>query len=780
MHGVSPGAGGMARRTRVALAAMLLAECAGMSGAYAAASMASVEIVGMAPLPGLDVERKTLPYAVQTASDATLARASGDNLAEFLARSFTGINVNEISGSPFQNDLTYRGFRASPVLGTGQGISVYLDGVRVNEPFGDVVNWDMLPEAAIGSVLLAPGSNPLYGLNTLGGALALNTRSGVSAPGFEAALSGGSHRQRRAGLSYGAARDGWHVFAAATLFGDGGWRAHSDGRLGNLFVKLGRMQAGHDWQLTMLGGESRLVGNGLLPDSLYEDDRRAVYTWPDETRNRLRQAQLSMTYRVSTDTQLTTAAYVRNSRRDTVNGDIDDQYADYVQACGAGFLPGGPPREPDACRYTQGQGASLHTASMNTTSTRQRSQGFSAQWSARLPGYQLMAGATHDRSRVAFAQYGQAAGFSTARGAIADDASDRELDASVDGSARSSSAYATGTWNAAPGTWLTASARYGHARVASTIANGGVRQPYESFGYRKLNPSLGIAHEAGPGWTVFINAAQSNRVPTVIELGCANPAQPCRLPVGLQSDPYLKQVVARTVEAGTRWQAGRDTVTATVYRTINRDDILFHSAGLTQHGYFSNFARTRHQGLDLSAGAERGPYAARLSYSWLDAAYGAQGTLFTGTRRVAVAPGTRIAGLPRHTFKLALDWKAASALTLGAELRAVSSQGTQGNEDGLSADPEDGEAPRRADLRTRGHALLALRLSYKPQPGWELFARVNNVANRRYETFGAVGIDMFPGGRLASPHGAGSAADLTRFVAPGAPLSVAAGLRYRF
>lgn len=759
---------------------MLMAYGAGMTAAHAAAPMASVEIVGMAPLPGLGVERKTLPYAVQTASDAALARAGGDNLSEFLARSFAGINVNEISGSPFQNDLTYRGFRASPVLGTGQGISVYLDGVRVNEPFGDVVNWDLLPEAAIGSVLLAPGSNPLYGLNTLGGALALTTRSGSSHPGFEGALSGGSHRRRRADLSYGAARDGWHVFAASTLFGDGGWRAHSDGHLGNLFVKLGRVQADREWQLTLLGGESRLVGNGLLPDGLYEDDRRAVYTWPDETRNRLRQGQLSMTQRLTTDMQLTAAVYVRNSRRDTVNGDVADQYAGYVEACADGFLASGRPREPNECPYTRAQGAALHTASLNTTSTRQRSQGFSVQWSAHLPGYQLMAGLAHDRSKVAFAQYEQEAGFDAFRGVFAGDDSDRELDASVDGSARSGSAYATGTWTVRPGTWLTASARYGHARVSNTISNAGVPQPHEAFSYRKLNPAIGIAHEAGPGWTVFANAAQSNRVPTVIELGCADPDQPCRLPVGLQSDPYLKQVVARTVEAGTRWQAGRDTVTATVYRTINRDDILFRSAGLTQHGYFSNFARTRHQGLDLSAGLERGPFAARLSYSWLDAAYGAEGTLFTGTRRVAVARGTRIAGLPRHTFKLALDWKAAGALTLGAELRAVSSQGSQGNEDGLSADLEDGTAPQRADLRTRGYALLALRLSYKPQPNWELFARVNNLANRRYETFGAVGADLFPGGRLASPHGAGGEAELARFVAPGAPRSISAGLRYRF
>eukprot|EP01034_Spumella_vulgaris_P038365 gene38365-47368_t len=475
----------------LALAAMALVHGAGMAGGAHASPMASVEIVGMTPLPGLGVDRKTLPYAVQTASEAALARADGANLSELLARSFAGVNVNEISGSPFQNDLTYRGFRASPVLGTGQGISVYLDGVRVNEPFGDVVNWDMLPEAAIGSVLLAPGSNPLYGLNTLGGALALNTRSGASDPGFAGSISGGNHGQRRADLAYGVARDGWQLFTAATLFGDDGWRAHSDGRLANLFVKLGKVERNTEWHLTMLGGESRLVGNGLLPDGLYEDDRRAVYTWPDETRNRLRQAQLSVTRRLAPDMQLTAAAYLRNSRRDTVNGDIDDHYADYVEGCDEGFRSDGQPREPDECPYTRGQGAALHSASLNTTSTRQRSQGFSLQWSAQLTGLQLLAGLAHDRSKVGFAQYEQEAGFDALRGVSAD-GGERELDASVDGRARNSSAYASGTWTVAPATWLTASARYAHARVASTISNQGVPQPREA-------PAAACASSASDG-----------------------------------------------------------------------------------------------------------------------------------------------------------------------------------------------------------------------------------------------------------------------------------------
>ena len=161
---------------------------------------------------------------------------------------------------------------------------------------------------------------------------------------------------------------------------------------------------------------------------------------------------------------------------------------------------------------------------------------------------------------------------------------------------------------------------------------------------------------------MFANVAQSNRVPTVIELGCADPAQPCRLPVGLQSDPFLEQVVSRTVEAGLRWHADDASLSASLYRTVNRNDILFLSTGASQQGYFSNFERTRRQGLDLAASKRFGQFDVRASYNYLEAVFDADGELFTGARNVSVTRGTRMAGLPRHTFKLAVDWKRACRL----------------------------------------------------------------------------------------------------------------------
>jgi outer membrane receptor protein involved in Fe transport len=721
---------------------------------------------------------------VQSLGREGLRETQASNLADLMNRKLGGVNVNEISGSLFQTDVTYRGFRASPILGTSQGISVYLDGVRINEAFGDVVNWDMVPEAALGSLLLVPGSNPLYGLNTLGGALALETRSGFTDPGVEVTLSGGSAGRRRADLAYGVnGTGGWHSFIGATLFDEGGWREHSEGHLGNVFIKAGRKSGATDWSMSLLAGRSHLLGNGLLPSyrvtdegmqgGLYEDNRRAVYTFPDQTRNQLTQGTFHLNHRLGGGRELSALAYVRNSRRDTVGGDVNDDYGDYADDCQQGFAADGSAIDPRSCGVTRAEGAALHPASLNTTSTRQRGQGASVNLSARAGQHQIDAGATYDRSRVSFAQYEQDATFTLGREVVADPDSEREPSSSVTGTARTFGLYAADTWTLTPATHLTASARFNHSRVGNTLTNENGEQPPEAFTYTKINPAVGLTHDIG-ALTVYANVSQNNRVPTVIELGCADPEQPCRLPVGLQSDPYLKQVIARTVEAGVRGGSRTLAWSAALYRTANRDDILFLGAGASRAGYFANFSRTLHQGVDLSADMRRGSLTLHAGYNYLDATYDASGQLFTGARTVNIVPGTRIAGLPRHTLKLGLEWKVQPALTLGATLQAQSGLVTQGNEDGFAGEGE------RADLGIGGFAVLNLHASWHPAPGWELFARVGNALNRRYETYGAVATDMFPNGRLLQPHVEAEEPALARFVAPGAPRSLAAGVRWRF
>ena len=777
-----------ARRT-----ALLGLACAG--AAMAPPSLAQqdpappvVEVVGTTPLPGIGIDRKLLPYPVQTASKRERTQANSANLTDYMAQHLTGVNVNEVQGSPFQNDITYRGFRASPLLGAPQGISVFLDGVRINEGFGDVINWDMLPEAAISSVTLMPGANPTYGLNSLGGALALRTKSGRTDPGFEADVSLGSFGRKRLDVAYGARfEDGWHAFVAGTGFKEDGWRDHSNGRLGNVFAKFGRSVGAHSWDLSLLDGSSTLVGNGLLPDALYESERRAVYTHPDRTRNRVRQLAFNSEHWLGADTVFSTLVYGRTSRRNTVNGDINPAYESYAEACEDGFDDDGAPLEGDECvdgagnPLTRDAALALAPGVLNQTATRQRSYGFGLNLSRDAGIHKLNVGASADRSKVRYDQTTQDAAFDDSRGAIAIPGAERTLDAAVRGHAWNGALYASDTLAVSNATHLTASARYNVARVTNTLTRENGPQPTESFRYAKLNPALGITHQVSRGWTVFANMAQNTRVPTVIELGCADPEQPCALPTGLQADPFLEQVTSRTIEAGARYQdAGKGTLSVSVYRTINRDDILFLRAGATQLGYFDNFERTRHRGLDLSAQHAAGAFKTRLGYSYLEATYDADGSLFAGERTVRATPGTRIAGLPRHTLKLGLDWKPAGQWTLGADLVAVSGMVTQGNEDGLLENPEDDEPLNTGNAGIPGHALLSLRAAWQPSRQLAFYARVNNALNRRYETYGVLAENLFPGGRLAQPALGTDEAQDARFVAPGAPRSFMAGMTYKF
>lgn len=755
------------------------------------AVLPEVLVVAAAPLPGIGVDSDLVPYTVQTVRGDELDGSRAGNLTDYLARNLAGVNVNDIQGSPFQTDLTYRGFRASSIPGVPQGLSVYLDGIRVNEPFGDVVSWDMIPEAALASVSMISSANPAYGLNTLGGSLAMTTRSGLDSPGFTADLSYGSGSRKRADLSGGVrSAGGWHAFAAGTLFQEHGWRDHSDGRLGNIFAKAGYAGDTDSWDVSVLHGRSTLTGNGLVPafrasgdatlPDIYQANRRAVYTYPDKTSNQVTQVALNGRHWFDDKTSAAALAYVRTSRRDTVNGDVNPDYEAYAEACEDGFNADGSPRGEN-CGVTRAEGAALHPAVVNTTHMRQRTVGVALSLAKETEHHVLNAGASLDRSNLTYSQYAQLGTFTADRGAVADPDEPNALFSGVSGTSRTFGLYLSDTWSLTPSTFLTASARWNLATVSNTLRNSdGSEQPREQFTYRRLNPALGLAQKLGGGVTVFGGYAQNNRVPTVLELGCADPTRPCRLPAGLQADPYLKQVVSHAYEAGVRWRPGKDSeVTATLYRIDNHDDILFLRAPNTQLGYFANFDRTRNQGLDLTARQRLGDVTLRLGYSYLQATYQATGQLASGERTIDIRPGMRMAGLPRHTLKLGVDWQAMASLTLGADMVAVSSTVASGNEDGLRSDPQPGTAPKTADWRVPGYATVNLRAAYKVNKRFEVYARVANLFDRRYETYGQIANNLFPNGNLVQPHVAPGDGASALFVAPGAPRSFFVGVVYR-
>ena len=66
-----------------------------------------------------------------------------------LMKHVPGVILTNSAGSSFRAQVEYRGFGAGSVTGFPQGLAVYQNGVRINEVFGDVVNWDLIPNNAI-------------------------------------------------------------------------------------------------------------------------------------------------------------------------------------------------------------------------------------------------------------------------------------------------------------------------------------------------------------------------------------------------------------------------------------------------------------------------------------------------------------------------------------------------------------------------------------------------------------------------------------------------------
>lgn len=732
-------------------------------------SLKEVQVVNTSPLPGIGIEKNKLPYEVQSLNSETFKAGNTLNISEFMNENLNGVNVNDIQGSPYQADVTYRGSRASAILGAAQGLSVYMDGVRVNEPFGDVVNWDMLPEAAFESVTLVPGSNPIYGLNTLGGALAFTTKSGLTTQGNELGLSLGSFGRAKLDLTHGSkSSDGWHRFVAATAFDEKGWRDHSNGELQNIFVKMGRSQEDSNWDMSFLHGTSKLVGNGLTPSTnygeegegtpvdkgtLYDSRRAAVYSHPDETKNTTSLLTFNLQRVLDANTELAATAYVRSGKQKRLGGDVEWN------------------ADPAPLTTGEAEGELRHSR------TSQTSYGASVNMTKLLDAHQITTGATLDMSRSSYAASAEEeCAISETRGVSDCEAADLPT-AGVKGGATAFGVYLADTFKMNETTYFTAAARYNHTVVDNTITRYtdgvGAELAKEEFTYRKLNPSFGLTHQLSNNLTVFGNWAQSNRAPTVIELGCADKNYPCQLPTGLQADPYLKQVVAQTIEGGLRWKNSQDyNLAVSVYQTDNKDDILFIASGTPGLGYFNNFDKTRHQGVDISASKTWGTVRMNTSYSYLKATYEAEAELQAGEREMDITPGMRLPGLPLHTLKLNMEWQATPQLSLGAGVHYNSSLPTQGNEDGKVGEDDDAVA----DATIKGHTLLNLKANYQLQKGLSLFAKINNVLDTRYESYGMIGENNFKldGSRDATQQ------TVAKFVAPGAPRSYLVGLRYQF
>ena len=760
-----------------------------------AQELPQVTVIGNTPLGGLGLPLNQIPSNVQTADSNEMQRQQTLDLADYLNNNFSGVNASESADNPFQLDINYHGFTASPLLGTPEGLSVYVDGVRVNESFGDTVNWDLIPQSAISTVTLMSGSNPVFGLNTLGGALSVKTKSGHDNPGTEFEAYGGSFGRRSFEGETGGELGNFDYFFAGNYFDETGWRDNSPAKVYQGFGKVGWQNDRTDIDLSYTYADTTLWGNGATPESMLDYRREASYT-PDLTANLLSFVNLTGTQFLTDKLLLSGNVYYRHLSTSAINGNVNDSYlADYT---GPPFDCVGPPASLAALTYcTPGQNA--------TSNLLQRTKGAGVQLtdSQNLLGWanQAVIGADYNDSDDSFSQAYQYGQLTPDRLLIYEASPfNDETVISLSGGNKIYGAYLTDTLSPSKLLHFTASVRYN--RNTETL-NGysidtdigdfgaGFNQPSVLSGdhtFSRVNPAFGLTVTPTDALTFYADYNQASRAPTVIELGCANPAAPCGLPNDFASDPDLRQVVARTVEVGLRGNLPDQQLvwSADAFHTVNSNDIQF-VATATNAGYFDNVGNTRRQGLDVSLGGKEGALNWHLTYSFVDATFQSNFAVSAESNSTAdaegnilVRPGDRIPLVPKNTGRLVLDYDLTQKWNVGGNLIAASGSYLHGNEN--NADQAGGTNGEGAYVSGSGwipgYTALNLQSTYHITKHAEIFARLINLFDKRYATAGFLTSSSFnPNGSfIPNPNNWPN----ENAISPAAPRAIWAGLRVQW
>ena len=734
--------------------------------------LAEVVIVASAPLRGAELSEDRVAGSVQRVDADEIHATRGATLADVLQQNLAGVTLNEPQGSPFMPDLSYRGFTSSPLLGMPQGLALYQDGTRLNEPFGDTVAWDLVPEFAIDNATLVTGLNPIYGLNALGGALALRMKDGFSFEGARLSVLGGSFGRVRATLEAGLQRDGWAAYAGQDVLREAGYRDHSPSRAMRLYADVRRRTEHHELALNATLADSALTGNGPAPLEILAERRRAVFTYPDETETSLALVTAEAGWSPTRALELSATAFVRASARPTRNGDAAE-----IEPCEdePDVLCADAEQDGDEEQPVLGENGSPIPASagsgaaMNTTRTRSLSTGGTLQLVSRhrLGAHpnQLTLGASGAHAVTRFQQRSEVGTFTADRGVEGTGFFRRDAALALEATSLQLGLYATDTLTLLPQLFLTASARFNWFDLSLREPNVAALNADHRFS--RLNPALGLAYDPSAGTTLYAAYSEANRAPTAAELSCADPEAPCRLPNAFLSDPPLEQVVTRSLEIGGRLshELPTGTLSASLALFVARSgqDILFVAGSRVGTGYFRNAGTTQRAGLEATVSARLGVLDAQLSYQLLRATFesslqlpGANHPDATATPDgdvIPVEPGDHIPGLPMHSARLGADVHPSARSSLGAWVNLSSSQYYRGDEANLLS-----PLPGYATLNARGsYELSSLAL---------LFVRVDNILSAKYTSFGLLG----------EPDEVLPDAEDPRFASPGPPLSVWVGL----
>lgn len=728
--------------------------------------LSTVDVIAITPIQGAQLPQNLMPYSVQTIGSDDLKKTQSLDLTDYMNRHLAGVTINAAQGNPLQPDLQFRGFTATPLLGGSEGVSVYVDGVRVNEVFGDTVNWDLIPQEGIARTSLISGANPVFGLNTLGGAIDITTKNGFTDPGTEAQFMTGSYGRNETTVQSGGNNGSWGYYLLANHFEEHGWRDLSGSNAKNFLGTLSWRGDKATFDLHLSHAETELTGNGTAPVEELALRRKSVFTAPDLTQNDMSGITANGTYQFNDDTSLAATVFGRQVNTRAYNGDDSDfdecdDNDDYL--CND---DGSPVLDQNGNRLS-----SDYNAINNIGERKQRSYGGSLQMVFKQPLFgldnQFVAGLDYDHGRLNYSSVLEAAElqpdpdgapYSTVTSAnsgvyVPDEALKTHVSDVNEG------VYFTDTLSLTDQWAITASGRYNHTHTVIQDVSGMNPDLDGNHSFHRFNPSLGTTFQWSPAINFYGGYSESTRAPTPVELTCASPTAPCLLPNDFVSDPDLKQVVAKSWEAGLRGKLGGSDSSlhwdVGLYRTTNANDILFQTTGGAQsnQGFFANVGDTRRQGVQavLSGKLFDGRLDWYANYTYLDATFQTSFDEVSAnnpdadpdTGVIQVRKGDHIPSLPKNAFKLGADFAVTPTFSIGADMVANSGQYLRGDESNQVG-------------QIAGFTVFNLHASYRINKHLSVSAHVDNVFNRDYDNFGTLGdaTDVFPtftDGRFLSP-----------------------------
>jgi iron complex outermembrane recepter protein len=713
-----------------------------------APTVTAVPVAAEAAIPGA-VELEKIPYNVQTVPASVFEYSKSPDFLQSLAQSLPGVSLGDQTGNQFQLDINYRGFVAGPVIGTPQGLAVYQNGVRINEVFGDIVNWDFIPQNAINRLTLVP-SNPVYGLNAIGGALSLEMKNGFTYHGVEGEVSGGSYGRITTSMQAGGEVGNLSGYITADAIDDAGWRQNSPSTLRRVFADLGARGDQTEFHVNFTGADNTFGATAATPVQMLDQSWSSTYTIPQTTHNQLAFLTANASWKPTDSWTYTAIGYFRNYHQAHVDGNATNASNDPT-VCPDPTVLCFPNLDGTLSNLTTTRGQTVPNAGVlgapsilgeidrTWTTTNSFGGTLQAASSERVFGHgnNFTLGLSIDRGLVQFSSTSElgtvnANQFPTVQGVglFIDQPSGDVAPVGLGAATLYTGLYATDTFDVTSRFSITTGGRLNFAQINLTDELGNAPELGGNHSYTHFNPMVGGTYKLTPNLSLYGDFAVSNRAPTPLELACSDPTRPCLIDSALVADPNLQQIVTYTYEAGFRGQHkldyGQLNWVLGAFHALNTNDILAVASPLIGHQFFQNAGNTLRQGIEASAAYKQDRWNVYANYTYVDATFRNSLVLQSPFNPFAdpngnifVVPGDHLTGIPNYRFKLGGEYKITDPWKVGAELYVIGSQ--------WLVDDEANQNPK-----VPAYWYVNLNSSYKITQNLEVFGLVRNLFNKHY------------------------------------------------